>query len=135
MRDRITLSADHLELASKAHTNGGSNLKPANSLSSATLVALAVVLCGQDAVSQINRPIYADSYPSIQAAHDALPAGGGKILLPCGDYPFTGLVITKPTILEGCGGSIGGNNGQRPPTRMIYTGSSIAIDIGPQAKD
>jgi hypothetical protein len=39
----------------------------------------------------------------IQAAHDALPANGGRIILGPGTYSATGVVFTKTTILEGAG--------------------------------
>lgn len=46
--------------------------------------------------------IYADQYSSIQAAHDALPAGGGTIIIPTGTYTTSGqspiLEVTKSNL-------------------------------------
>lgn len=47
----------------------------------------------------------------LQAAHDALPAGGGRIVAPQGKFKLTGLNISKKVIWVGAGASGDGESG------------------------
>lgn len=61
---------------------------------------------------------------AIQAAHDALPANGGTILLQAGAYALdaTGLVFTKPNVrIQGAGGSLAGAVRSAPTARAATT--------------
>src|SRR6266550_3293026 len=49
-----------------------------------------------------------DSTNGIQAAHNALPAGGGALYCPTGTYSVTALTITKQCMIYGAGMSTGG---------------------------
>ena len=57
---------------------------------------------------------------AIQAAHDALPVGGGIIQLRAGAYAVSSLTFTKPVTLLGLGGSLLGD-GALSPIRAVTT--------------
>jgi hypothetical protein len=68
---------------------------------------------------------------ALQAAHDALPAEGGKILLPAASLSCkfgTSFAPTKPIWLLGAGGE-GANSGEHAETVLEYTGSGTAINL------
>ena len=80
-------------LAAKYDKTGGT-------ISGAVTVTGALVAQAGTSVKTLNGSfIYADQYSSIQAAHDALPATGGTIVIPAGTYTTSGanpiLSITK----------------------------------------
>lgn len=58
---------------------------------------------------------------AIQAAHDALPATGGRITLGTGTYNLgtTTVTLSKPVIMEGCGGPSA--TWSKCPTQISYT--------------
>ena len=67
---------------------------------------------------------------AIQAAINALPSTGGRVLLGPGSYALgtTGLTITKPVLIEGCGGPSA--TWTVCPTEITYTsatGTAISI--------
>lgn len=83
----------------------------------------------------VNTVLFADAFSSIQAAHDALPSGGGKIIVPAGTYSASGNVLTiskSNIIIEGVGplSIIKGTTAVAYPTttNVIYvSGSNVRI--------
>ena len=74
--------------------------KTGGTISGAVTVTGALVAQAGTTVKTLNASvIFADQYSSIQAAHDALPAAGGTIIVPAGTYLTSGanpvLSITK----------------------------------------
>lgn len=62
---------------------------------------------------------------AIQAAHDALPAKGGSILLPYGDYECASTInITKPVKITGAGGTT-----EYGATRLLFAAGVKGMDV------
>ena len=77
-------------------TEGGSGLLPASVANVSAAVQAVALPTGVGATDRA----------AVQAAHDALPAGGGTIQLAPGAYVFdaTGVTFTKPIRMVGAGG-------------------------------
>lgn len=75
-------------------------------------------------VTEPLEPSGGDDATQIQAAHDALPANGGTIVLDEGSFSASELSFTKPTRLRGAG---------RTSTRLAYTGTGTFITRGAEA--
>jgi hypothetical protein len=69
-----------------------------------------------------------DDTAAIQAAHDALPAAGGRMYAPAGTYLLSGAGVTlsKPVVVHGAGS---GENGAGGATTFTYTGTTQAFQI------
>ncbi len=78
---------------------------------------------GAVTTAKVNRTIVVDgvTYTTIQAALDALPASGGEVFIPEGDYP----IATSLTLPAGCGGNVtirGAGKGTK-----IHSTANVAI--------
>lgn len=65
-----------------------------------------------------------DDTAALQAAHDALPAAGGVLLIPNGTFRFSTLAITKYVQLSGAGCDV-----DTSPTVLKHTGSAVAVSL------
>lgn len=65
---------------------------------------------------------------ALQASLDAIPAVGGKIIIPAGTYLITGagLTVSKPTTIQGAGW---GRHGENGATVLKYTGIGECIEF------
>jgi hypothetical protein len=75
-----------------------------------------------------------DDLAAFNAAHDALPASGGRIRIPGGDFRLSGQwVITKPVVIEGSGSSFPGA-GFTGATRLIFDEDVAGIYVATTAR-
>ena len=65
------------------------------------------------------------------AAHAALPANGGVIVLSTGTFTCRAgyLIFTKPTILTGQGAGRKDTSAGQQPTVLVFTGTGICLDL------
>lgn len=108
------------EARSAAVTDDGVTPDPANGLQAEASAAAHPKVSAQS----VNGVINAASYPSIQAAVDALPATGGKVEIPAGNYPLSSEILMATTSgkqYQLCG--VG------PATVLSITGTNGAIHV------
>ena len=100
-RDQVPQIPGGVTWVTQDEASALASFDPATKLDKAggTMTGGLVATAGLSVKSLNTSVIFADQYSSIQAAHDALPAAGGTIVVPAGTYTTSGqspiLEITK----------------------------------------